>query len=177
MVDCHEYRLEMMAAFQPSFMVEKWLQKLQQELNENITLKIIEEKLWNRTVSLPHLLNLFSVALFMLLRVVPTYYPQGLFIEMYNKRVKYNIGRMITQSESRIQRPSRASWSVDPRLFRNQIFLFIYFCWRRSHSPSIFSPASSFFSIFTKNWTPSITICINWTSENPSLSALEMSKT
>jgi len=73
-------------------------------------------------------LNLFSVALFMLLRVVPTYYPQGLFIEMYNKRVKYNIGRMITQSESRIQRPSRASWSVDPRLFRNQIFLFIYFC-------------------------------------------------
>ena len=23
MVDCHEYRLEMMAAFQPSFMVEK----------------------------------------------------------------------------------------------------------------------------------------------------------
>ena len=120
MVDCHEYRLEMMAAFQPSFMVEKWLQKLQQELNENITLKIIEEKLWNRTASFPHLYFLWHF--FLLLRVVPTYYPQGLFIEMYNKRVKYNIGRMITQSESRIQRPSRASWSVDPRLFRNQIF-------------------------------------------------------
>ena len=91
-----------------------------QEFFANTALKIIEEKLSNHTVSLPHLL--FPWHFFCL---IDLYYPQGLFIEMYNKRVKYNIGRMITQWESRIQRPSRASWSVDPRLIRNQI-LFIF---------------------------------------------------